>query len=339
MTDGYSFVNSSGPMRILICEYTCAVGGPDFAALQTEGRAMLAALLEDFARLPGVTVVTMEASELGPVGPWGTRPLGKRPFECVFNEWLRCVDAALIIAPETDDILAACCRQVEAIGCRLLGPSSQAVQLTADKLRLADHWHKHGVRTPVTVTWPETTAYPLVCKPRYGAGSQATFLVRDPGKLEAALAEAAGQELVVQPFMPGLAASIAWLVSGTECVPLPAASQELSNDGRFHYLGGQLPLSAALTERAERVTRPAVESVAGLRGYVGVDVVLGAEDDGSADYVIELNPRLTTSYVGLHALARSNLAGAMLRAALGETIGALEWKNGIIRFTPEGHLA
>ena len=54
-------------------------------------------------------------------------------------------------------------------------------------------------------------------------------------------------------------------------------------------------------------------------GYVGVDLVLGREPDGSEDVVIEINPRLTTSYVGLRAAARTNLAEAMWQVAQGET--------------------
>ena len=54
-------------------------------------------------------------------------------------------------------------------------------------------------------------------------------------------------------------------------------------------------------------------------GYLGVDLVLGEAADGSDDVVIEINPRLTTSYVGLRALARENLAAAMLDVASGRT--------------------
>ena len=50
-------------------------------------------------------------------------------------------------------------------------------------------------------------------------------------------------------------------------------------------------------------------------GYVGVDLVLGDNADGNGDRVIEINPRLTTSYVGLRAAAQANLAAAMLAAA------------------------
>jgi predicted ATP-grasp superfamily ATP-dependent carboligase len=41
-------------------------------------------------------------------------------------------------------------------------------------------------------------------------------------------------------------------------------------------------------------------------------LVLGDDPFGDQDVVIEVNPRVTTSYVGLRAAAESNLAAAML---------------------------
>jgi predicted ATP-grasp superfamily ATP-dependent carboligase len=61
----------------------------------------------------------------------------------------------------------------------------------------------------------------------------------------------------------------------------------------------------------------ALKSFGSLRGYIGIDLVLGVEPDGSDDFVVEINPRPTTSYVGLRAAARTNLAEAMLRIAEG----------------------
>ena len=52
---------------------------------------------------------------------------------------------------------------------------------------------------------------------------------------------------------------------------------------------------------------------------MGVDLVLGRDPTGAEDFVIEVNPRLTTSYVGLRAAAKTNLAEAMLRVAEGDT--------------------
>ena len=89
---------------------------------------------------------------------------------------------------------------------------------------------------------------------------------------------------------------------------LPPCKQRISDDGRLRYLGGELPLSAGLAERATELAKRAVAALPPTIGYVGVDLVLGRDPHGGEDVVIEVNPRLTTSYVGLRAAAQANLA-------------------------------
>jgi predicted ATP-grasp superfamily ATP-dependent carboligase len=306
-------------MRLFIYEYTCARVGADLGhSLRSEGRAMLAAVLDDFRRVPGVETATLPAGE--------TRAaIAGLACSC---------DYTLLIAPEFDGLLAERCRWVEEAGGRLLGPSSSAVRLTADKLRLSRHLGAAGVPTPPCTRFPGPAPFPAVLKPRDGAGSQATFLVRGPDELtrcrERAAAEGWRGELVLQPFVPGTAASVALLLGPGRCVPLLPAAQHLSDDGRFRYLGGRVPLPAGLGERAVSLAGRAVAAVPGLRGYVGVDLVLGDEDQ-----VIEINPRLTTSYIGLRALADTNLAEAMLRVAGGEEVSP-RWREWAVEFRADG---
>ena len=78
------------------------------------------------------------------------------------------------------------------------------------------------------------------------------------------------------------------------------------------YEGGAVPFDHPLKHEAFRVAEKVVESFPGLRGYVGVDLVL-AEDK---PFVVDVNPRLTTSYVGLSRVAGFNVAEAMINAVL-----------------------
>ena len=64
-------------------------------------------------------------------------------------------------------------------------------------------------------------------------------------------------------------------------------------------------------------------------------MVLGNETTGADDVVIEINPRITTSYVGLRALSRVNLAEAMLAIAEGREL-ELCWGPGPIQFDSSG---
>src|SRR5207237_10692235 len=122
---------------------------------------------------------------------------------------------------------------------------------------------------------------------------------------------------------PGRPSGVPFLTGPQRTGTLCPAEQILSEDGPFRYLGGRLPLPPELARRAADVARRAVDAVAGLAGYVGVDVVLGDAADGSRDCVIEINPRLTTSYVGLRTMTDGNLMGWLLAVAGGGQVGAL----------------
>src|SRR5712691_7585935 len=118
-------------MRLFIYEYTCANEKADSASqsLQTEGWAMLSAVLEDFARLPGIETVTLLGEHFEYQGKGVVRCTNRKPEEAVFHEQARAADYALVIAPEFDDILRTRCRWVEEAGGHLLGSSSGAVAI------------------------------------------------------------------------------------------------------------------------------------------------------------------------------------------------------------------
>ena len=77
-------------------------------------------------------------------------------------------------------------------------------------------------------------------------------------------------------------------------------------------------MEANLIDRAQRIGHQALSALPPTNGYVGVDLILGDHPNGDGDYLIEVNPRLTTSYLGLRHIAETNLADAMLQIAQGE---------------------
>lgn len=109
--------------------------------------------------------------------------------------------------------------------------------------------------------------------------------------------------------------SIAVLCGPNRKICLPGGKQHLSTEGRFRYLGGEMPLSRSLQARAETLALAAINALPATTGYVGIDLILG--ETAETDCVIEVNPRLTTSYVGLRTLSEKNLAQAMLDLAEG----------------------
>jgi predicted ATP-grasp superfamily ATP-dependent carboligase len=319
---------------VFVYEYCCAKGlGRDESdpahSLYREGRAMRDAVADDFRRLPGVAdVITVD--DLSPAVE-----------ESVVIGASERASAAVIIAPEFDDLLETRCGWARQTRTALLNAEPDAISATKDKLQLADIWTSAGVPTPFTTatrSWPVDRA-PAVVKRRDGAGSDSVFVVHTASAMQNEVVFASDDfpySSIAQDFVPGRPASVALLIGPRATVPLVPTFQLLTTDGRFSYLGGELPIRPDLAARAVALGRRAVDCVPGLRGYVGVDLILGDAADGSQDYAIEINPRLTTSYVGLRQLADFNLAGAMLAVATGQPIGDLKWKPGRVRFYPDG---
>ncbi|MCI0380637.1 MAG: ATP-grasp domain-containing protein [Gemmataceae bacterium] len=319
-------------MKLLLYEMVSAGDLPNApAALVTEGAAMLSALAEDFAEVPDLEVFTIPMTS-------------DQRSRSRLDDGVAQADAVLLIAPEWNNLLFDCARLAENAGKQLLSPSSEAVRLTADKLALFGHWQTLGVPTPAIIasfraTLPLPESFPMVCKPRFGAGAQATTLIEKDQdyrrRVERVAAEWPGQEFLLQEYAPGRAASISFLVGPRQTLALPAGWQHQSNDGRFRYWGGSMPLAPALALRAQRLGLRALEGIVGLRGFVGVDLVLGRAKDGRDDRAIEINPRLTTSYLGLRKLAKGNLAEALLRVTEGDDALELRWNNGPVQFQVE----
>jgi predicted ATP-grasp superfamily ATP-dependent carboligase len=338
-------------VKIAIYEYITGGGcwsaglEPPGGSLLAEGQAMIGAVTADFAALPNVEVLTSRDARLPPLHASGMEvtTIGSSAEE---SAWHTAASAAadwtLLIAPETGSALLSRCRRVEAAGGRLLSPPATIVEVAADKQATADLLAAHQVPVPAGRLVQDSAdlaglafLLPAVVKPNDGCGSQGIRIVRSLNDLKRLTID---RPLRIEEYVPGLAASVAILAGSTGLVSLPACGQRLKQDGSFAYQGGRLPLAANLAARATRLAAAAIGALPAARGYLGVDLVLGTAADGSGDRVIEINPRLTTSYVGLRAVAQTNLAAAMLAAADGRAPD-LRFSDEKIEFHADGRIA
>ncbi len=320
-------------MRLFLYEYMTATGlgqSPDSPehGMHLEGRAMRDAVAADLALVPNLELVTFKNGAT------------QDPERQILSAARSC-EWSLIIAPETDRIIEQICAAVSLSGSRLLGSTVDALRLCSDKLALHDWWRSQGMPTPTTfVRVPSVTeTFPVVWKPRDGAGSIDTYLLRNPAELATAVVSRnSRRDMILQEYVPGQAASVAFLCGPRNRIPLPPSYQHLSGDGYLKYLGGELPIPGDQAARAVSLAKRAIASIEGLVGYVGVDLILGSAADGKGDYAIEINPRLTTSYLGLRALACFNLAEAMLQVAAGrkQESNSWEWRKARVNFRADG---
>jgi predicted ATP-grasp superfamily ATP-dependent carboligase len=335
-------------MKIFVYEWTTGGGlvdapGPLPASLVREGTAMISALTADLQRIAGCKCFALRDPRIVQLALGNCEivdVLSRFEHEDEFNRLVAEADATILIAPELDGILGKLARRVVAAGGKLMSPAPEFIRIAANKQRTCEALEAAGVPVPEgrvlesDEPLPDDFKYPAVVKPLDGAGSQDTYFVRSRYDLPPAYA----WRRRIERYMPGLAASVAALCGPNGKLWLIPCQQRISDDGHLRYLGGQLPLAPGMAERAGELAKRAVEALPQAVGYVGVDLVLGREADGGQDCVIEVNPRLTTSYVGLRAATRSNLAEAMVQISQGET-ARVEFLDRGVEFDNSGNVS
>lgn len=320
-------------------------------SLLREGEAMVQAIASDLAMTAGIQLAIFRTPMLGTLEATDrSLPLIEIDSRETLEMKLRELGAAgawlWLIAPESDGELLHFARLFTSAGGQLASPLPSSIALASSKHATAELLRSRGIPAiPGTQVLPGETIHlphagPVMLKPDDGCGSQGLRL------LEAAAAREFRHRstgaLRAEPLYEGIAASVAVIAGPRGLTPLVPCTQQLAKDGSFVYLGGSLPIPEDLSSRAQLLALRAVEAVPEPRGYFGVDLLLDARpsesDQPRGDYVVEINPRLTTSYVGLRHRYRTNLAEATLLAVAGEQI-TLEERDVRVEFDSCGQVS
>lgn len=330
-------------MRIFVGEYVCGGGLADTpaesvpAGLRQEGAAMLRAIVEDLSAV-AETVVAVDPRLIRP--PGGSETVEVHPRESVWAQWVKAAancDSALIVAPESGGVLAKAVAMLRAGGIDVIAGSGDFLRVAGDKVLTAKQLHAAGIAHPLYLGGGDRRFLRklkrcdrFVLKPRDGCGTQEIRLFDD---LEAARAELT-EELILQGWVPGRPVSIAMVASGSHQTFLPAVCQTL-DEQTCAYSGGRGPLEPEDQRRATALAGRAIAAMPPtVRGFVGIDLVLGNRP--SEDCVIEINARLTTSYVGIREMIRGNLAARLFDLETGPVVCNVPADS--IRWTTDGRV-
>jgi len=265
-------------------------------------------------------------------------------------------DWTLIVAPETAGILAARVAAARMAGGRVAAPSARFMAVATDKQATCLALAAAGVPVPAGGTLdpsrplPQGFFLPAVRKARGSASGDGLEIVNryeensrqhdrntlDLSSLHKTTTPARHSQRV-EAFIEGLPIGVSCLCGPLGITLLPAVQQLFSTGVSPDYLGGSLPLTDDLNTRAHELARRALVALidhssadpletcdqnltskgSAACGWVGVDMILGAREDGRGDRVLEINPRLTTSFVGLTQLFQMSLVRGILDAASG----------------------
>jgi len=343
-------------LRLLVYEYVsgggCA-GQPISPSVLSEGFAMLRSIVSDFKSADHEVTVLLDTrlSKLNPpiVADYTIPIFYPQEAEKFLVNAAKINDAVYVIAPETGQTLQSIVELVEHIGKVSLNCDASAIQKVADKTVLYETLKKNGLSTPNTGVLNvdgglaevkqiirSKFSYPVVFKPMDGVSCFGLSIVKEDAQIEKAIAkikaESSRKHFIVQEFIDGEAASVSVLCTGGKALAISLNKQNVKvavPEAVSSYEGGTVPFDHPLKQEAFRVAENVVESFPGLRGYVGVDLVL-VEDK---PFVVDVNPRLTTSYVGLCRVASFNVAEALVNAVLKGKLSTKQEINGFVYFS------
>lgn len=326
-------------MKVIVYEHISGggyAGQPIPHDVLSEGFGMLRSVVADFKVAGHEVTVLIDArlSKLNPpIDADCTVPIfyPKEP-EKFLNNIAKINDAICIVAPETGQTLQSLVELAEQTGKTSLNCESGVIGKVADKAVLYESLQNNGFPTPKTLVLSSSDSivqikqvlkrelnYPVVFKPVDGVGCDGLSIVKEDAQVEKAIAkvnaESSCTRFIAQEFVEGESASVSLLSTGKKAVALSLNKQNISlaePDEVSSYDGGIVPFDYPQKQQAFSMVEKVVESFSGLRGYVGVDLVLA----GQKAFVVDVNPRLTTSYVGLRKVASVNVAEALVNAVV-----------------------
>lgn len=313
--------------------------------IQSQGRLMLNALVADAVTaghqisVPADSRFPMKALEICAGKSTSFFPIrAASELNPTLRELAARCDGIVLIAPESDGCLETVCQWLEPFKKKFLSPDLAFVRLTSNKQATAECLGDRGVSVPagfrlsqweqfflsdsISTSSPFSTEsslpykFPLVLKPVDGAGSDQVLLIENFQQLQRSIeriqTDGSLGKYRVENFVAGTPVSVSVLCGRQKNQLLPPTQQIFDAHPFGNYVSAQFPLPADLAERASHLATVAIESLPSTRGYVGIDMVL-AEDGANGDCVVDVNPRLTMSYLKLREICGFNLLERMTK--------------------------
>ncbi len=261
----------------------------------------------------------------------GGRPVLGTDWHRLLDDMASRCETLLLIAPECGGVLGELVQQYAATR-RLLNLSPRWTALFSDKVSTARLLASLGIaHVPHELQCSECWT-DVVIERRDVAGCEGQRVCRASDTDELA------RGYCVSPFCGGLSASVGLVLAAGRVVRMPPAYQWVAcSADRVRYGGGAIPLPGDLAEQLHRTVDPLARALAGEVGFVGIDVVFPWHSGGpAAPRVVEVNPRLTTSFVAQSMATGVNvmellLGGTDLPDRLRARTALCFWPDGTVR--------
>ena len=326
-------------MRLLVYEHLSGGGYADQRIpmdILCEGFGMLRSLTSDF-HTAGHHVTTMLDTRIAKLKP----PLAANTIVPISSSHeilpniltiSNQVDACYVVAPETNGTLASLTKTIEKTKATPLNCPAKTIEKLSDKWMMHDFLRKKGFNTPQTLrfktnvnpkeikqTVKSNLTFPVITKPQKDASCCGISVANNEEHLDYSIKrirrESTNKDFLVQELIKGTDVSISLLATSRKALAIDLNFQEIklkTPRARLRYCGGMIPFDNPLKAEAIAIAKKIVRLLPEFKGYLGIDFVLTRDKA----VPIEVNLRLTTSYIGLSQVVKVNLAQAIINAVL-----------------------
>ena len=320
-------------MKLFVYEYITSGALADQSlpeSLAHEGDEMLCAIIRDCIELPYFSISIVRDTRLAEFDFINNNSRHHCHFVSTVDEhqtlWKQCLDEAevvLIIAPETGGILANLHRQALLQNKVILGCSVSAIETTSNKLTCFQQLKKHDIAVADTYLASDVANIhfisdtPYLAKPIDGAGCLDTYVfntVKELDRYVLTLSDFEQEKIVIQPYITGISASLSLFFSDIDVTVLSINEQQIElENNKLTFIACHVNSIIEATfphSQAYKLARQIQIAIPGLWGLVGIDFII---TENSA-VIVDINPRVTTAYIGLKSVLKTNPIALLLEA-------------------------
>jgi tyramine---L-glutamate ligase len=203
-------------------------------------------------------------------------------------------DYVLPVLPEIDMSLYLYVKYLETNGINAVISNSQTIKICSDKLDFYKFCQKKNLLTIETYKKYKSNLRNklLLIKDRYGAGCSYIETTKDIKNLKLIK-----EDKVIQPYIDGEDYSVSVYFTKNNFYILTVNKQILkyrNNKARLSSIivNVKPPSYLKITSLVSRIK----DALPGLYGFAGIDIIIKGNDI----FITEINPRLTTSFIGIY---------------------------------------
>ena len=298
-------------------------------SLVREARMMVQTLIKELIACGHYKITITRDSRVDLFGHDVTEHTINTPFKKILTELVRKSDICWLIAPETENCLYNLTDLFMQNASIFIGSDLNAVHTTASKLITGNILENANICTPDTKLLKDVipdSKSGWIIKPDDGVGAQNCIYVSDRLALREDMAVKENDNYIIQPFIEGEHMSMSLFVYNKNIQLLSCNKQEITLKKNLISLTGIgvnefLSYQDQMRELAERI----VSAIPGFSGYIGIDLVRSNNNF----FVIDINPRFTTSYAGISASLGINITEKILNTFLRQEIQDINLKKAI----------